>query len=270
MKGCLLFSDSGRSGRLVLVLAAVRTLAPATAGVLLDLELDSLWRLPAALDELTLWHQVLLHRREEGEHGFGLAHTSHSDDLIVLVDVVGKELALGELSLDDDLLVADGVVTDELKRLIVHASPEERDALVRHELVHHVEGNVGSLFESHNPMLNAGSRAGRPVGHGSDIASRVDIRLVRLHKRIADNTAVAIHLDAGLGEEFGVWAHSCAQDHHIGWNLAAIVERNRLNFAVFTLVCRCDKHVIVNSDTIVLVLFLIERSKLFAELESKW
>merc|ERR1719350_2366285 len=132
MKGCLLFSDRGRSGRLVLVLAAIRTLAPTTAGVLLDLHLDSLWRLPAVLDELTLRHQVLLHGREEGKHGFGLAHACHSDDLIVLVDVVGEELLLFELALDDDLLVADGVVTDKLKRAIVHAGPEERDALVRH------------------------------------------------------------------------------------------------------------------------------------------
>ena len=237
---------------------------------MLELVLDSFWFLYAVLDEFSLGHAVLLHSLEQGQHGLGFAHASHSHDLIVLVDVVGKELSLAEVSLDDDLLVADGIVSNELKGAVVHARPEEGDALVRHVLVHHVEGCVGALLKSHDPMFDPGARAGGPVGNGCDITSCVDVRLACLHERIAYKTTIRVHFNARFGEELGVGANTCAKNDKVRGNFTAIAKCHACDFAVFALVGRFEKNTVVDFHAIVLMLFLVECTNLFSKLKSKW
>ena len=108
--------------------------------------LDRAWLLPAVLDQLSFGHNVLLHSFKQGKHGLRLAHAGDRHNLVVLIDVVRQEFPLFKFALDDNLFVADGVVSNELERAIVHAGPEEGNALVGHVPVKHVESGVGALL----------------------------------------------------------------------------------------------------------------------------
>ena len=59
------------------------------------------------------------------------------------------------LALDNDFLVPDRVAPDELQALIVVSSPEEWDSLVGNVLVEHVEGDIGALLQSDDPMFDS-------------------------------------------------------------------------------------------------------------------
>ena len=135
-------------------MAAVCALALGAAHVLLELKLDALGAFATVLDQCAAWHDVLLHSLKQCQHSLRLAHAGHSHDLVLIVDVVGQELALLHLTANDNLAVADRIVADELQRLVVVAGPEEGDTAVWDELAHHVEGGVGALLKCNNPVLD--------------------------------------------------------------------------------------------------------------------
>ena len=248
-----------------LVLAAVGTLALTTTNVLLELEFDGGRLLATTFNEGCLRHQILLHGSQKGQHLLGFTHASYSHNLVIFVHVVGEEFSLVHLPLDDDLLVADRVAANELQAAVVVARPEEWNATIGNELVEHVERDVGTLFQSNNPMFNSGARSGWPVRNRSDVTSSVNIRLVCLHEWITDDAAKTIQLNARALQELGCWSDACAQDNHISVELTSVVQRNTLDIAIFSLVGRLDKDIVMDCHSILFMLLLIEGANLLAK-----
>mmetsp|Transcript_12891 Transcript_12891/g.16557 ORF Transcript_12891/g.16557 Transcript_12891/m.16557 type:complete len:315 (+) Transcript_12891:353-1297(+) len=174
---------------------------------------------------------------------------------------------LALFSLEHDLIVANGVVADELQAAVVMTSPEEGNSAVGYILAEHVKCSVGALLQSHNPMLDAGARPSGPVGDGSDVTSGEHIRQVGLHEWITDETTVAVHLDARALKEGRVWAHTGAHDHDISGQLGAVVKCHTLDLlgVVFGRVCRFHEDFVEDGDTVSLVLLLIPGAKLLTK-----
>jgi hypothetical protein len=80
----------------------------------------------------------------------------------------------GDIALDNDFIVADGVA-DILNRLIIMSSPEEGSVAVWNEFTKHIKSSIGTLIHSMNPMLNSDVFTRFPVWKGAHVSGSVDI-----------------------------------------------------------------------------------------------